>query len=289
MPIRSERDCRNVRLPPWFKIRLASNNRSHRLERLVSDNKLHTVCQSAACPNKAECWSAGTATFMILGNVCTRGCGFCNVPKGKPGGLDSDEPHRVAEAVHTLALEYAVITSVTRDDLPDGGAGQFARMIAEVRRRSPRTCIEVLIPDLQGNWAALQTILDANPDVLSHNVETVPSHYPFVRPQADYRRSLGLLRRAGKDGRVTKSGLMLGFGEHIDEVGIAMSDLRDAGCDILTLGQYLRPGKNHLPVQKYYHPDEFSALQKEGERMGFRAVTAGPLVRSSYHAATAFR
>lgn len=277
------------RLPPWFKIRLASNERSHGLERLVSANRLHTVCQSAACPNKAECWSNGTATLMILGDICTRGCRFCNVSKGAPPVPDPDEPRRIAEAVHLLGLEYAVITSVTRDDLADGGAYHFVRTITEIRNRSHRIRIEVLIPDLQGNWDALRIVLDANPDVLSHNVETVPSCYPIVRPQADYRRSLELLRQAHQYGIPAKSGLMLGFGEHIDEVRDVMGDLREAGCEILTLGQYLRPGKTHLPVAKYYHPDEFAALRVEGERMGFRVVSSGPLVRSSYHAGRAYQ
>lgn len=283
MPDETARDSRSVRLPPWFRTRLASNAQSHRLERMVSENMLHTVCQSAACPNKAECWNNGTATFMILGDICTRGCRFCNVKKGVPLDTDLDEPRRVAEAVRALALDYIVITSVTRDDLSDGGAGQFARLIAELRSRSPQTRVEVLIPDLQGNRASLQTVLNANPDILAHNIETVPSYYPLVRPQADYRRSLELLKRAGEQGLVTKSGLMLGFGEDLSEVRTVLDDLRSVGCAILTLGQYLRPGKSHVPVKKYYHPDEFTMLKSYGDSLGFRTFS-GPLVRSSYHA-----
>jgi lipoic acid synthetase len=277
-------DHRSMRLPPWFNIRLGSNKRSHGLERLVSDNKLHTVCQSAACPNKAECWSEGTATFMILGDVCTRGCGFCNVPRGKPDGLDIDEPQRVARTVAALKLDFAVITSVTRDDLPDGGAGIFAATIRAIRSLKEDCSVEVLIPDFQGSETALATVLSAHPDILNHNVETVPSLYGVVRPQAVYPRSIELLRRANNMGFTTKTGLILGLGEGLDEVRSVLGELRSAGCDILTLGQYLRPGKKHLPVKKYYHPDEFESLKAEAERMGFRKVRSGPLVRSSYHA-----
>jgi lipoic acid synthetase len=272
------------RLPPWFKIRLSVNERSAAVRQLLSGNKLHTVCRSAACPNQTECWNSGTATFLILGNVCTRGCRFCNVPKGMPHGIDENEPERVADAVASLGLKYAVITSVTRDDLPDGGAALFARTIELIRQRVPGCRVEVLIPDFQGSSAALTSVLEANPDVLNHNVETVPSQYARVRPQADYIRSLDLLDRAEKHGAVTKSGLMLGLGENEAELRETLEDLRRVGCSILTLGQYLQPGKNHLPVEKYYNPVEFVAWRNEALGLGFRHVVAGPLVRSSYHA-----
>ncbi len=272
------------RLPTWFKIRLAATKQSSLVRNVLHDKKLHTVCKSAACPNRTECWNAGTATFLILGNRCTRNCGFCNVPKGNPGTVDPDEPQRVAEAVSALGLRYAVITSVTRDDLPDGGAALFAGTIRAIRSTSPHCRIEVLIPDFQGSEAALRSVLAAGPDVLNHNLETVPSLYSRVRPQADYRRSLELLKRAASAGLTTKSGLMLGLGEGREELLQVMQDLYDTGCSILTLGQYLRPGKMHLPVEKYYDPGEFEDLRTHGVTMGFRQVVAGPLVRSSYHA-----
>lgn len=274
------------KLPPWFRIRNVPSERSANVRDLIRDNKLHTVCRSAACPNRTECWNSGIAAFMILGNVCTRGCRFCNVPKGTPEGLDIDEPNRVARAVSALKLDYAVITSVTRDDLADGGASLFAASIQAIRSRSPGCRVEVLIPDFQGSETALQTVLNAKPDVLNHNVETVPSIYRRVRPQADYRRSLDLLAYAGKSGIVTKTGIMLGLGEGTDEVFGVMRNLREVGCSILTLGQYLQPGKNHLKVERYYRPDEFSMLREQALSLGFRHVMAGPLVRSSYHAST---
>jgi lipoic acid synthetase len=250
----------------------------------IRTNDLHTVCQSASCPNRMECWNEGTATFLILGNVCTRGCRFCNVPQGAPEGLDLDEPNRVARAVAALHLNYAVITSVTRDDLDDGGAGIFAETIKAVRERAPGCRVEVLIPDFQGSEAALGAVLCAAPDVLNHNLETVPSLYALVRPQADYARSLQLLERAHAYGAATKTGLMLGLGEGLDEVRSVLHDISNAGCSGFTLGQYLRPGKNHLPVEKYYHPAEFDSLRKEALALGINRVVAGPLVRSSYRA-----
>ncbi len=271
-------------LPPWFRIQLSSSAQLTTVRRLIKHNKLHTVCQSAACPNRTECWSAGTATFLILGNVCTRACGFCSVPKGKPEGLDRDEPNRVADAVSALKLNYSVVTSVTRDDLIDGGASLFAETIRAIRSKSPQIRIEVLIPDFKGSETALRAVLAEKPDILNHNLETVPSLYARVRPQADYRRSLELLARSRTLGAVTKTGLMLGLGEGIEEVLSVMYDLRAAGCSILTLGQYLRPGKHHLPVEKYYHPDEFSDLKSHALHLGFGHVASGPLVRSSYHA-----
>ncbi len=276
--------AKSKRLPPWFKIRLTANERLSDVRSLIRDNNLHTVCRSAACPNQTECWNAGTATFMILGNVCTRGCRFCSVPQGIPEGLDRDEPHRVARAVSSLKLNYVVITSVTRDDLPDGGASMFAETIKAVRAMKPGCRVEVLIPDFQGSEASLKTVLDANPHVLNHNVETVPSLYPRVRTHAGYQRSLELLKRAHRYGAITKTGLMLGLGETIDEVFSVLHDLRKMECSILTLGQYLQPGKNHLPIEKYYHPDEFDMLRHKALSLGFRYVVAGPLVRSSYHA-----
>jgi lipoyl synthase len=273
------------RLPPWFKVRLTTSDKFKQVNSLIRTNKLHTVCRSAACPNQTECWNAGTATFMILGTVCTRGCRFCNVPKGKPEGLDTEEPARVAEAVNALKLKYAVITSVTRDDLEDGGARIFAATVQAIRAKSPVCQVEVLIPDFQGVEASLLTVLDSKPDVLNHNLETVPSLYTKVRPNADYFRSLTVLARSEKYGTITKTGLMLGLGESIDEVLKVMGDLQSIGCSILTLGQYLQPSKEHLPVEKYYRPDEFTMLRDEAITMGFQRVVAGPLVRSSYRAA----
>jgi lipoic acid synthetase len=272
------------RLPPWFKVRLTANERLSDVRNLIRDNSLHTVCSSAACPNRTECWSAGTATFMLLGNVCTRDCRFCGVPKGAPRELDPDEPDRVACAVESLRLKYAVITSVTRDDLDDGGASQFAETIKAIRMKNPGCRIEVLVPDFKGSRSSLETVLHAFPDVLNHNIETVPALYPKARSQADYHRSLALLAYAHASGVPTKTGLMLGLGEGIDEIRMVMQDVRNAGCSILTLGQYLQPGKHHLPVQKYYHPDEFARLRDEAMNMGFHHVMAGPLVRSSYRA-----
>jgi lipoic acid synthetase len=274
-----------TRLPTWFKIRLTTTKNSSSVRNVLESKKLHTVCSSAGCPNRSECWNAGTATFMILGNICSRTCAFCAVPKGRPRNVDRDEPNRVAEAVFALGLHYAVITSVTRDDLPDGGAELFAATIRTIRCRQPDCGIEVLIPDFQGCKASLDTVLAAGPDVLNHNMETVPSLYAQVRPQAEYKRSLELLARAASGGAVTKSGLMLGLGEGTDELLSVFRDLRVAGCRILTLGQYLRPGRSRRPVHKYYHPDEFGELRRQALSLGFDRVVSGPLVRSSYHAA----
>jgi len=273
------------RLPEWFKVRMSTDGRYAAVRRQVRTDGLHTVCESAACPNRNECWNAGTAAFLILGDVCTRGCGFCNISRGEPREVDPGEPERVAEAAASLELYYAVVTSVTRDDLPDGGAGVFADTIRAIRRRSPSCRVEVLVPDLLGSAASLDTVLAAEPHVLNHNIETVPSLYPLVRPQADYLRSLQLLERASSRGFTAKSGLMLGLGEGMDEVRTVLRDLRGVGCGILTIGQYLQPNKRSMPVASFYEPRMFDELRSEALRMGFQSVSAGPLVRSSYHAA----
>jgi lipoic acid synthetase len=274
------------RHPDWLKVRFPSGDNYRRLKLLLRKLRLHTVCESARCPNIGECFNRGVATFMILGDVCSRNCRFCNVEKGIPLPVDPGEPDRVAEAVVALALRYAVVTSVTRDDLEDGGASIFADTIKAIKRDSPQTKVEVLIPDFAGNPEALELVLSAEPDVLNHNLETVIRLYPEVRPQADYRRSLNLLKQA-KEHRgsiITKSGLMVGLGETISELKQAMTDLHKVGCDLLTLGQYLPPTPDHLPLARYYHPDEFAGLARAGERMGFSHIEAGPLVRSSYRA-----
>lgn len=270
--------------PPWLQARIPGGENYARIKGLVSEHRLHTVCEEARCPNMGECWNHGTATFMILGDVCTRSCGFCAVKTGRPPELDGDEPRRVAEAVKMLGVRHAVITSVNRDELFDGGAQIFAETIHRTREVSPTTKIEVLIPDFQGDEFALNIVLDAFPDILNHNLETVPRLYAVVRPQAKYARSLELLDRAKRRGFVTKTGLMLGIGERTEEVLEVMKDLRTADCDILTLGQYLQPTKQHVPVDRFVHPDEFRMLKERGEKMGFRHVESGPLVRSSYHA-----
>lgn len=272
------------RKPPWLKMKMPGGEAFSRLLNLVNDENLHTVCQSAKCPNMGECWAAGTATLMILGDVCTRSCGFCHIATGRPPTLDLDEPVRVGRAVATMNLTHAVITSVNRDELPDGGAAVWAETIRQVRLQAPGTSVEVLIPDFCGDWAALQIVLDARPDILNHNVESVPRLYRLVRPQAKYRRSLDLLQRAKQQGFVTKTGMMLGIGEAEHEVDAVLDDLVSIGCDILTLGQYLQPTPRHLPVDRWVHPDEFAAWKSRGEQKGLRHVESGPLVRSSYHA-----
>lgn len=271
--------------PEWLKVRLASGEEYARVKDLVTGHRLHTVCEEARCPNMGECWNAGTATFMILGDVCTRSCGFCAVKTGRPEFLDTEEPARVADAIRTMGVRHAVITSVNRDELGDGGAAIFAETIRLAREAKPGLTVEVLIPDFRGDEAALRIVVDARPDILNHNTETVPRLYPAVRPQAKYVRSLALLERGKQWGMTTKSGLMLGLGETTEEILEVMSDLRAVACDILTLGQYLQPGREYLPVHRYVHPDEFRMLKERGISMGFRHVEAGPLVRSSYHAA----
>jgi lipoic acid synthetase len=270
--------------PEWLKVNLPVGDGYSTIRGLVEQHKLHTVCHSAHCPNLGECWGAGTATFMILGNVCTRSCGFCAVITGRPQTLDLDEPRRLAEAVDTLGLSHAVITSVNRDELEDGGAGIFAECIRAIRARRPNCRIEVLIPDFKGNWDALQTVIDAAPEILNHNTETVPRLYQSVRPQGKYTRSLELLRRAKQRGAFTKSGIMVGIGETDDEILDVLRDLQATGCDVLTIGQYLQPTREHLPVDRFVHPEKFALLRRAALEMGFRYCESGPLVRSSYHA-----
>jgi len=247
-------------------------------------HRLHTVCEEARCPNMGECWNAGTATFMILGDVCTRSCGFCAVKTGRPEVLDLEEPYRIGEAIRLMGVRHAVITSVNRDELPDGGAQIFAETIRQARKVNPSITIEVLIPDFRGVDWALDIVFNARPEILNHNTETVPRLYRDVRPQAKYERSLEVLARAHGAGLMVKSGLMLGLGEAVEEVLAVMCDLRGVGCHILTLGQYLQPTKEHLPVARFVHPDEFAMFKEKGLEIGFRHVESGPLVRSSYHA-----
>lgn len=275
---------RVVRRPEWLKVKIPGGEGYHEIKRLVDQSRLHTVCEEARCPNIAECWSRRSATFMILGDVCTRSCGFCAVKTGRPVWLDEDEPRRVAEAVATLNLRHAVITSVNRDELPDGGAAIFAATIRAIRTQLPACSIEVLIPDFKGNEAALRTVLEAQPEILNHNVETIARLYRRVRPQANYRQSLELLERAKKFGAVTKSGFMLGLGETITEAKDLLNDLQMTGLDIATIGQYLQPTPEHLPVERFVTPAEFQELKEYGLAIGICHVESGPLVRSSYHA-----
>ena len=274
------------RKPPWFKVKAPGTKNYIRLKHLVQSLNLHTVCEEANCPNIGECWHHGTATFMILGDVCTRACGYCNVVHGNPGQVDGDEPARIAQAISTLELNYAVITSVDRDDLPDGGASIFAETIRATRALRPTCRLEVLIPDFQGKAEPLDTILQSKPDVLNHNLETVSRLYRTARPGGKYDRALELLSRshALQPTIPTKSGLMVGLGEHWNEVIATLQDLYATGCKRLTIGQYLRPSTAHLPVARYYHPDEFNELACIAKDLGFKHVESGPLVRSSYHA-----
>ncbi|MDO3377622.1 lipoyl synthase [Geoalkalibacter halelectricus] len=276
--------------PDWLKVRLPQGPGWARIDRYHREQGLHSVCRSAACPNQGECWSRGTATFMILGNLCTRACAFCNVRAGAPAPPDPDEPARVAQAIGELDLRHAVVTSVTRDDLDDGGASHFACLVHEVRDRAPHCRIELLIPDLGGNLDALELILAAAPDVLGHNIETIPRLYPQVRQGAHYQRSLAILAAIHQRAPhiPTKSGLMLGLGETQEEILAVLADLRQVGCALLTLGQYLAPTRRHHPVVRYPHPDEFAHLRRQALALGFAHVEAGPLVRSSYHAQQQF-
>ncbi|MBI1338521.1 MAG: lipoyl synthase [Phycisphaera sp.] len=303
----SGHDFTRRKKPDWLRARLPGGPGYQRLRAIVDEHRLHTVCESAKCPNMGECWAQGTATFMILGDVCTRSCGFCHIATGKPPTLDTDEPRRVGQSAALLRLRHLVITSVNRDELPDGGAHIWADTIRQVRAQSPGTQIEVLIPDFCGDWDALQTVLDARPDVLNHNIETVRRIYSVVRPQAKYERSIELLRRAKAQNFVTKTGIMVGIGEEDHEVEQLMRDVLDGtrcekggsasggsssggrvgfrGCDILTIGQYLQPTRDHLPVTRFVTPETFRQYKQLGESIGFAHVESGPLVRSSYHAA----
>jgi len=289
--IRAHEDLETVpmraRKPSWLKVRSPGGDNYRRLKKRMRDQELHTVCEEAGCPNIGECWEAGTATFMILGDVCTRACKYCAVAHGMPTELDEDEPRRVADTVEAMELEHAVITSVNRDELPDGGAGIYAETIREIRRRLPDCSVEVLIPDFKGDEDALATVLDAEPAILGHNLETVERLHPDVRPGGRYWRSISFLG-ASKRLRpeiLTKTGIILGMGEREDEIRRAMADLREASVDILTLGQYLRPSEQHIPVARWVTPEEFAEWKRVGEReFGFRHVESGPLVRSSYHA-----
>jgi lipoic acid synthetase len=276
----------SARKPAWLKVPAPGGPNYLALKHLMRDLRLHTVCEEAHCPNIGECWEHRAATFMILGDVCTRNCAYCAVAHGTPAPLDADEPGRLAAAVQQMELRHVVITSVDRDDLPNGGAEIFAAAIAEIRRRTPDTSIEVLIPDFKGSARALAIVVEAGPDILNHNLETIERLYRLARPGGRYARALELLRRAKamNEGRLTKSGIMCGLGEEWDELLVAMQDLRAQDVDILTLGQYLRPSSQHLPIARYYSPDEFAALRRHGLEMGYRHVEAGPLVRSSYHA-----
>jgi lipoyl synthase len=269
--------------PPWLKIRIPGDIDRLPVAKLMHDLALNTVCQEARCPNIFECWGAGTATFMILGDICTRRCTFCAVSRGTPGIADADEPRRVAEAVEKMGVRHAVITMVNRDDMPDGGADHFAKTILAVRERTG-AAVEALISDLEGNRDALRLVIDSKPEVLAHNIETVPRLYAQVRPVAKYDRSLQILRWAADDGALTKSSLMLGLGENEDEILDVARDLRDAGVGIFTMGQYLAPTERHHPVRRYYTPDEFAALGDRARKLGFKHVESGPLVRSSYMA-----
>lgn len=273
-----------VRKPDWLRVKLPIGENYRKVAGIVSEHKLHTICQSGNCPNMGECWGAGTATFMILGNICTRSCGFCSVATGRPEAVDPFEPARVARSVELMGVKHCVITSVDRDDLKDGGSDIWARTIRAIRRRTPATTMETLIPDFQGKWENLAVVTDAAPDILSHNLETVRRLTKQVRIQAKYDRSLEVLMRSKRAGLRTKSGIMLGLGESDQEVEESMDDLRSVGVDILTLGQYLQPTKAHLPVAEFIHPDRFARFKEVGMTKGFRYVESGPLVRSSYHA-----
>ena len=286
MSSKSTSSAPRPRLPEWLKVRAPGSPRYIELKALMRGQQLHTVCEEAHCPNIGECWNRGTATFMILGDICTRRCHYCAVTTGRPTGIDLQEPARLAETVQTMGLRYCVITSVNRDDLPDGGAFIFASCIKRVRDLNPNCRIEVLIPDFAGSWPALQKVLDARPDVLNHNIESTNRIFPRVRPKGNYQRSLELLAKSKglAPGMVTKSGIIVGMGETTDEVVDTMRDLRGVDCDLLTIGQYLRPSDKHLAIDRFYTPAEFEELRIIGQELGFAHVASGPLVRSSYHA-----
>lgn len=273
-----------IKKPSWLKVKLPTGENYRRVRRLVDEHKLHTICESGSCPNMGECWGEGTATFMILGNVCTRSCSFCAVATGRNPEYDKDEPLRVAEAIKLMKVKHAVITSVNRDGLPDKGAWVWAETIKKTKELNPDTTMETLIPDFMGKWELLYQVIDEKPEVVSHNMETVKRLYRKVRPQAKYERSLEQILKTKERGRRTKSGVMLGLGEIKDEVLEVMNDLYNNGCDVMTLGQYLQPTKMHLGVERFVTPEEFKYYETEGMKMGFKIVESGPLVRSSYHA-----
>ena len=273
----------SLKKPSWLRVKLPIGEDYRKVRHLVDEYKLHTICQSGNCPNMGECWGAGTATFMILGNICTRSCSFCAVKTGRPTEYDVDEPSRVAEAIHLMGVKHAVITSVNRDELADKGAEIWYQTVIQVKQKSPETTIETLIPDVKSNWDALIRMISANQEVVSHNMETVGRLYRLVRPQAKYERSLEQIKRTKEFGKRTKTGIMLGLGETANELYKAMDDLVANGCDVLTLGQYLQPTKMHIAVAEFIHPDIFALYIEEGMKRGFKYVESGPLVRSSYH------
>ena len=270
--------------PDWLKIKLPTGSNYRQVKRIVEDHHLHTICTSGKCPNMGECWGAGTATFMILGDICTRSCKFCATLSGKPLPPNADEPAKVAESIRLMGLKHVVITSVDRDDLPDGGAAHWAKTIREIKIANPQTTVEVLIPDFDGKAELIAMVAAAKPEIISHNLETVERLTPLVRSRAKYRTSLQIVKLIGESGSVSKSGIMVGLGENFEEVLLCMDDLREANCEILTIGQYLQPTRKHLEVAEYVHPDQFEAYRKEGISRGFRIVESAPLVRSSYHA-----
>ncbi len=278
------KDRVKTKKPRWLRVKLPTGENYKRVRKLVDEHGLHTICESGHCPNMGECWGNGTATFMILGNICTRSCGFCSVETGRPGDVDWFEPAKVAKSVHLMDVKHAVLTSVDRDDLPDKGAEIWARTVKAVRRKAPGVTMETLIPDFQGDWEALQQVIDVAPEIVSHNLETVRSLTRSVRIQAKYDRSLEVLQRLKRGGMKTKSGIMLGLGEQEEEVIETMDDLRSVGVDVMTLGQYLQPTPKHLPVSEFIPPEKFQEYKAIGLEKGFRFVESGPLVRSSYHA-----
>lgn len=280
----NRKDEKVKRKPSWLRAKLPVGEEYKKVRSIVDDYKLHTICESGNCPNMGECWGRGTATFMILGNTCTRSCTFCAVPTGKPREYDTDEPRRVAEAIRLMGVKHAVITSVNRDELKDRGASIWHETVVEIKKQSPETTIETLIPDVKANWEALYTMIDAGQEVVSHNLETVPGMYRKVRPQAKYPRSLEQLKRIKAYGKNTKTGIMVGVGESDDEVFKLMDDCVENGVDVLTIGQYLQPTKMHLEIAEYVHPDKFEMYRHEGLKRGLKYVESGPMVRSSYHA-----
>ena len=279
------------RLPPWLRMKFHNNRAFHEVSALMENQSLHTVCQEALCPNRGECWGAGTATFLLLGDVCTRSCKFCDIKRGQPGPLDWGEPERVAQSVKAMKLEHAVVTSVNRDERRDGGAPIFAMLIRRVRQLRPECSLEVLIPDFKGSLEALKIVMDARPDILNHNLETVPRLFKSIQPQSSYQASRATLVNAKKlyPDTLTKSGLMVGLGDTMEDIKETIADIRSWDVDILTIGQYLQPSRNHLPVERFYTPDEFEELREYGLKLGFKWVESAPLVRSSYHAAEQVR